>query len=119
ARAVRAARPACRPRAAPRGTEDRRRRIGVAPRSSAEAQLVPGRSRCELEQRAAAVRIGVAEVAVRIVPRDLEQPDLDAVVEPRAAEDELLQPVDERLAVDEGDPLPVADEGAAEPGARR
>src|SRR5207244_10200898 len=48
-------------------------------------------------------------------PRHLEQPFLHAVVEPRAAEDELAQPVDERLAVDERQALPVADEVAAEP----
>ena len=36
------------------------------------------------------------------------------MVEPGAAEDELLQPVDERLALDEGDVLPVANEVAAE-----
>ena len=37
------------------------------------------------------------------------------MVEPGAAEDQLAQPVDERLAVDERDALPVAYEVAAEP----
>jgi hypothetical protein len=36
------------------------------------------------------------------------------VVEPRAAEDELAQPVDERLALEQADALPVAHEIAAE-----
>ena len=40
------------------------------------------------------------------------------MVEPRAAEDQLAQPVDERLAVDERDALPVADEVAPEVAAR-
>ena len=53
-----------------------------------------------------------------VVPGDLEQPLLDAVVEPGAPEDQLAQPVDERLAVDEGDALPVADDVAAERAAR-
>src|SRR5207244_12655022 len=51
-------------------------------------------------------------------PRHLEQALLHAVVEPRAAEDELPQPVDERLAVDERQALPVADDVAAEPAPR-
>ena len=40
------------------------------------------------------------------------------MVEPGAAEDELAQPVDERLALDQDDALPVADEVAAERAAR-
>ena len=48
-------------------------------------------------------------------PRDLEQALLHAMVEPRAAEDELAQPVDERLPVHERHPLPVADDVHAEP----
>jgi len=40
------------------------------------------------------------------------------VVEPGAAEDELSQPVDERLAFDKREPLPVADEVAPELAAR-
>ena len=53
-----------------------------------------------------------------LVPRHLEQAFLDTVVEPGAAEDQLAQPVDERLAVDERDALPVADEVAAERASR-
>ena len=82
--------------------------------STAELELVPGRHGRELEQGAAAARLGVAEVAALLVPRDLEQALLDAVVEPGAAEDELAQPVDERLALEQADALPVADEVAAE-----
>src|SRR5258707_392917 len=40
------------------------------------------------------------------------------MIEPRAAEHQLAQPVDERLAADKSEPLPVADEVPAEPGAR-
>jgi hypothetical protein len=36
------------------------------------------------------------------------------MVEPRAAEDQLAEPVDERLALDEREPLPVPDEVAAQ-----
>ncbi len=75
---------------------------------------MPGRHRRELEQRAAAARVAVGELGAVVVPDDLEQALLDAVVEPGAAEDELAQPVDERLALDEGDTLPVANEVAAE-----
>ena len=53
-----------------------------------------------------------------VVPVDLEEPFLDAMVEPRAAEDELLQPVDERLAADERERVPVRDEVLAERAAR-
>jgi hypothetical protein len=71
---------------------------------------VPGRHGGELEQRAAAVRLAVAELGGVAVPVDLEAVLLHALVEPGAAEDELPEPVDERLVVDEGDPLPVPDE---------
>ena len=57
----------------------------------------------------------VRELGYDVVPDDLERAALDLVVEPRAAEDELLEPVHERLAVDECDALPVAHEVAAEP----
>ena len=75
---------------------------------------MPGRHRRELEQRAPATGLGVAEVAALLVPGDLEQPFLDAVVEPGATEDVLAQPVDERLSLQQADTLPVADEVAAE-----
>jgi hypothetical protein len=75
---------------------------------------VPGGNRRQLEQRAVAARVAIAEVGGRLVPRDVEEARLDALVEPRASEDELAKPVDERLAVHEGDVLPVADEVAAE-----
>src|SRR4051794_30968126 len=91
------------------------RRDRLAP----ELQLVPGRHGREVEQRAAPVGVAVAEVAGALVPRDLELADLDLVVEPRAAEDQLAQPVDERLAADERHAFPVADEVAAEPAPRR
>src|SRR5439155_653843 len=86
----------------------RERRRGAKRRRQASPlvlQLVPRRHRCQLEQGAAAARIAVAEVGAIVVPGDLEEPFLDAVVEPRAAEDELAQPVDERFAVDERDPF--------------
>ena len=41
------------------------------------------------------------------------------MVEPRAAEDELLEPVDERLAANERERVPVAHEVLAERAARR
>ena len=79
---------------------------------------MPGRHRGELEQRAAAVRLAVAELRRVAVPVDLEPVLLHALVEPRAAEDQLAEPVDERLVVDERDPLPLADEVLAEPALR-
>ena len=85
---------------------------------AAVLELVPRRHGRELEQRSAAFRLGVAEVAGVVLPRDVEQPLLHAVVEPRAAEDELAQPVDERLVPHERQPLPVADEVEAEPAPR-
>ena len=62
---------------------------------------MPARGGEELEQGAAAVRVGEREVLPLVVPVHLEQSLLHAVVEPRAAKDELLEPVDERLAVSE------------------
>src|SRR5438046_9519376 len=82
--------------------------------SAAELQLMPGRRRRELEQRPLASGLEVGEIRRVLVPGDLEPPVLDAVVEPRAAEDQLAQPVDERLAVHERQPLPVPHEVAAE-----
>ena len=71
---------------------------------------MPTRGGEEFEQRAAAVRVRVREVLALVVPVDLEQAFLHAMVEPGAAEDELLQPVDERLAAAERERVPVADE---------
>ena len=86
------------------------RRTGLAP----ELELVPRGHRGELEQRPAAVRLAVAELGGLAVPVDLEKVLLHALVEPGAAEDELAEPVDERLVVDEGHALPVADEVLAQ-----
>src|SRR5687768_6616791 len=61
--------------------------------STAELELVPRRHGCELEQRTAAARLRVAEVGALLVPGDLQQTLLHAMVEPGAAEDELAQPV--------------------------
>src|SRR5205823_2298581 len=81
-------------------------------------ELVPARHGGELEERTAAARVAVGELGVRLVPDDLEQVLLDAVVEPGAAEDQFAQPVDERLALDERDALPVPDEVPPERAAR-
>src|SRR5262249_21700092 len=70
--------------------------------------------RQQLEERATAVRVAVREVRRQLVEADLELPFLHPVVEPRAAEDELLEPVDEGLALDEGDLVPAANDVAAE-----
>src|ERR671931_1192257 len=86
------------------------RRCQLAP----ELELVPrGRGR-ELEQSPRAARFEVREVRSTIIPGDIQPAVLDPVVEPCAPEDELAQPVDERLAVDQREPLPVAHEVAAE-----
>ena len=85
---------------------------------AAELKLVPGRRGRELEQRARPSGLEVREVGGAVVPGDVEAPVLDAVVEPRAAEHELPEPVDERLAVHERQALPVADEVAPELAAR-
>src|SRR5205814_436626 len=113
ARAAPRTRRACRRRGGRRDRRARRTRTRAA-RSSAVLQLVPARSRQQLEQRTTAVRVVVLEVGVALVERDLELPLLHALVEPGAAEDELLQPVDQRLALDEGDLGPMANEVAAE-----
>src|SRR5437870_1340524 len=81
-------------------------------------ELVPARGRQQLEQRPSAVRVVVGELGRLLVESDLELSLLHAMVEPCAAEDELLQPVDEGLAADEGDLLPVANEVPAERRAR-
>ena len=75
---------------------------------------MPGGHRRELEERTPAARLRIAEVAVVLVPRDLQEPFLDPVVEPRAAEHELSQPVDERLALQQAHALPVPHEIAPE-----
>ena len=60
------------------------------------------------------MRVAVGELRLLVVPAHLELPLLDVMVEPGAPEDELLQPVDERFALDEGDLVPAANEIAAE-----
>src|SRR5262249_23729496 len=75
---------------------------------AAELELVPARNGRELEQRPAAARVLVGELRVALVPHDLEGATLHLVVEPGAAEDELPQPVDEGLALEQRDALPVA-----------
>src|SRR5207248_2315620 len=106
----------------PQRAESRSARCSSGSRGSRvlapELQLVPARHGRELEQRAAAARVAIAEVAAVLVPRDFEQPLLDTVVEPRSTEDELAQPVDERLAFNEGNALPVPNQVAAEPAPR-
>ena len=52
--------------------------------------VAPARRRQQLEQRAPAVRVVVGELRRVVVPADLELPFLHAVVEPGAAEHELL-----------------------------
>src|SRR5438105_6411871 len=84
-----------------------------------ELAVVPGGRGRSLEQRSPTTRVAVGEVRALLVPGDLEEPALHAMVEPRAAEHELAQPVDERLALDRRDRLPVADDVPAELGARR
>ena len=79
---------------------------------------MPRRRGGELEQRPLAAGLEVGEVGSAVVPGDVQAAVLDAVVEPRAAEDELAKPVDERLAVHEREPFPVADEIAPELAAR-
>ena len=95
-------------RAAPRD----RRSGGAEDVSPAELKLVPRRHGRELEQRPAAAGMLVGELGLRLVPDDLERAALHLVVEPRAPEHELAQPVDERLAADERDALPVALRGS-------
>src|SRR4029079_6366705 len=82
--------------------------------STPELKLVPGRRRRQLEQRAFAAGLEVGELRGPFVPGHVEPAVLDAWVEPAAAEDELPQPVDERLALDQREPLPVTHEIPAE-----
>src|SRR6266508_4168545 len=48
----------------------------ATPQLALELNIVPGRHRCQLEQRAVAAGIAVAELASLIVPVDVEQPFL-------------------------------------------
>ncbi len=52
-------------------------------------------ARSELLQRAVAARVPVAELGDLFVPVHIEQAELHSLVEPRSAEDELPQPVDQ------------------------
>jgi hypothetical protein len=88
---------------------ERRRRPFRAP-SAAELEGVPGGNWRKFEQRPAAPGVAIGEVGGIVVPRNLEEALLDSVVEPGATEDELADPVDERLPVDDREPFPVADE---------
>jgi hypothetical protein len=90
---------------------------GVAP-SAPKLERVPGRDGSELEQRAPATGVSVGEVSGDVVPRDLEQALLDAVIQPGAPEHELPDPVDKGLAVHDREAFPVADEVGAERAAR-
>src|SRR5436309_9857229 len=85
---------------------------------AAELKLVPGRRGRELEQRARSAGLEVREVGGAVVPGDVETAVLDPVVEPGAAEDQLPEPVDQRLAVHERQALPVTHEVAPELAAR-
>src|SRR5215475_186295 len=107
--------PSRRSRRSEPGSERSRRQSG---RLAPELQLVPGWRRRELEQRTVAAGLEVRELGGRVVPRHVEPAVLDAGIEPGAAEDELAQPVDERLAVHERQPLPVAHQIAPELAAR-
>src|SRR5262249_28681670 len=80
--------------------------------------VVPGGDGQELEQRPVTTRIAVGELRRLLVPVDLEHPLFDAVVEPCTSEDELPQPVHERLAARQRDVLPVPHQIAAETAAR-
>ena len=90
--------------------EGLRRNHGFTP----ELQLVPRGDRGELEQRPAPAGMLVGELGLLLLPDHLERAALDLMIEPGAAEDQLAQPVDERLALDQRDALPVAREVAAE-----
>jgi holliday junction DNA helicase RuvB len=81
-------------------------------------ELVPGRHGRQLEQGAAAARVPVAEIGHAVVPRDLEEVLLHAVIEPGAAEDQLAQPVDQRLVADQRDAFPVPNQVSAQRAAR-
>ena len=96
----------------------RRKSCRLRDELAAELHLVPRGHGRELEQGAIAAWVAVAELAFLLVPVHLEQALLDAVVEPGAAEDELAEPVDERLSLDERDALPVAHDVPAEVASR-
>jgi hypothetical protein len=83
-------------------------------RSAPKLERVPRRDGKELEESAPAARVSVGEVGGAVVPRHLEEPFLDAVVEPGTPKHELPDPVDERLSLDDRDPLPVPHEVVAE-----
>jgi hypothetical protein len=83
--------------------------------SAAELKVVPGRNGRKVEKGAITARVAVCEVGPLLVPLDIQQLLFHAVVEPRAAEDELPHPVHEGLLADEREPLPVTDEVFAEP----
>src|SRR6185312_12385666 len=68
----------------------------------------------KLQEGTSALWLRVGELAALVLPHHREEAFLHAVVEVRAAEDELAQPVDERLPVHEREPLPVAHEVRAE-----
>jgi hypothetical protein len=89
-----------------------------APPSAAELEGVPGRNGKEFEERPPASGVAVSEVGGGVVPADLEQALLDAVIQPRAPEDELGEPVDEGLAVEDREAFPVTDEVDAESASR-
>ena len=72
----------------------------------------------ELERRAVAAGVAIAELGFGFVPVHVQQALLHPVVEPGAAEDELAQPVDEGLALHERELLPVAHEVAPQRAAR-
>ena len=75
---------------------------------------MPGRNGRELEESPASAGIAVAKLRAPLVPGDLEEVLLDAVVEPRAAEDQFSEPIDERFVPHDGEPLPVPDEVVSE-----
>src|SRR3954471_8600912 len=108
------------PTRGPRSTRAQRPTLGSGQasrdrrRSSPVLELMPARRRQQLEQGAAAVRVVVLEVGVALVELDFQLALLHTLVEPGASEDELLQPVDERFALHEGNLGPVANEVAAE-----
>src|SRR6185436_21125434 len=57
-----------------------------------ELQRPPRRRRRQLEERTATRRFRVGELAALVLPDHREEPFLHAVVEVRAAEDELAEP---------------------------
>src|SRR5438105_15504370 len=85
-----------------------------ASRLAAEPHRRPRRHRGELEQRRGVGRHPVVEAARALVEADLEHAGLDAVVEPRAAEDQLTQPIAERLRVQAVDLVQVLGQIPAE-----